>query len=162
MCGICGVIDLAQTRPVAADRIRATNGALLAATVLEHVKDAERLLKDLRAKLAPQATVIVSLPSVAHWPIRLTLLLGRFDYADFGVMDRTHLHFYAARTGRALLESCGYRVEALYVAGRGLRNLLNVVARRTGQPPRDIFQEDFYDEEIAAFVERFFGRTPGS
>ncbi len=28
MCGICGVIDLAQTRPVAADRIRAMNGVL--------------------------------------------------------------------------------------------------------------------------------------
>lgn len=42
--------------------------------------------------------------------IRLGLLLGRFDYAPRGILDATHLRFFTRRTGRALLESNGYRV----------------------------------------------------
>ncbi|MBN2471810.1 MAG: hypothetical protein JXN59_13900, partial [Anaerolineae bacterium] len=58
---------------------------------------------------------------------------GHFDYVDYGVMDRTHCRLYTAQTGRALLESQGYPVEALHIAGSGLQNMLNAAARRRGR-----------------------------
>lgn len=107
---------------------------LFAAAVLEHLKDAPGLLRAVRQLLKPNARVIVSLPNIAHWSVRLALLRGRFDYTDYGIMDRTHLHFYTARTGRALLEDNGYAVESFHVAGSGLQNVLNTWSRRRKRP----------------------------
>ncbi|MBL8145881.1 MAG: methyltransferase domain-containing protein [Anaerolineae bacterium] len=107
---------------------------LFAAAVLEHLKDAPGLLHAVRPLLKTDARVIVSLPNVAHWSVRWALLRGRFNYTDYGIMDRTHLHFYTARTGHALLEGNGYHVEAFHIAGSGLQNALNARARRRGRP----------------------------
>jgi methionine biosynthesis protein MetW len=104
---------------------------LLAAAVLEHLKYPQRLLRDAKALLKPGARVIVSLPNIAHWGVRLR---GVFDYADYGIMDRTHLHFYTVSTGHALLAEQGYAVEQLLIAGSGLQNVLNGIARRTNRP----------------------------
>jgi methionine biosynthesis protein MetW len=118
-------------RPAAAS---APYDVLLAAAVLEHLKYPERLLRDARALLKPGARVIVSLPNVAHWSIRLRLLRGKFDYEDYGVMDRTHLRLYTDKTGRELLEGQNYPVEQVAIAGSGLQNGLNNLARRLGRP----------------------------
>jgi methionine biosynthesis protein MetW len=107
---------------------------LLAAAVLEHLKYPERLLRAARPLLAPDARLIVSLPNVAHWGVRLRLVLGRFDYEDYGIMDRTHLRMYTLKAGRALLEDQGFVVDEFYIAGSGLQNGLNTLARRSGRP----------------------------
>ncbi len=94
--------------------IRKLNGKrfdrVLLLDVLEHLPRPERLLKDCRQVLAPQGTVVISVPNIANIAIRLMLLLGRFDYADRGILDRTHLRFYTRRTARVLLGDSGYRV----------------------------------------------------
>ncbi len=112
-----------------------TYDVLLAAAVLEHLKYPEHLLQTAKDLLRPGATVIVSLPNIAHWSFRLKLLLGQFDYVDYGVMDRTHTRLYTVKTGRALLEEQGYRVIHLHIAGSGLQNALNARARREERPP---------------------------
>jgi SAM-dependent methyltransferase len=112
---------------------------LFAAAVLEHLKDAPGLLRAVSPLLASNARVIVSLPNIVHWSVRLAMLRGRFDYTSYGIMDRTHLHFYTARTGRGLLEENGYAIESFHIAGSGLQNTLNALARRRHRPlPRPI------------------------
>lgn len=98
---------------------------LFAAAILEHLKQAETILKDTHKLLKPNATVIVSLPNIAHWGMRLRLLLGQFDYQDYGIMDKTHVHLYTLKTGRELLEQNGYVVEQVHIAGSGLQNILS-------------------------------------
>jgi 2-polyprenyl-3-methyl-5-hydroxy-6-metoxy-1,4-benzoquinol methylase len=83
---------------------------ILLLDVLEHLIHPERLLADVRARLAPDGVAIVSLPNVANVAVRLALLAGRFPYADRGILDRTHLRFYTRTTARALLEGCGFEV----------------------------------------------------
>lgn len=84
--------------------------------------------------------MIASLPNIAYWQYRLRLLLGQFDYVDYGVMDRTHLHLYTVKTGRALLEAQGYPVEALHIFGSGLQIALNKIARHQGRSlPRPVW-----------------------
>lgn len=120
-------------------RASAPYDVLFAAAVLEHLKDAPGLLRSVRPLLTDDARMIMSLPNIAHWGVRLGLLGGRFDYTEYGIMDRTHLHFYTARTGRALLEENGYAVESFHIAGSGLQNALNGLARRMNRPlPRPI------------------------
>lgn len=53
---------------------------------------------------------MVSTPNIANWSMRLLHLAGRWQYADRGIMDRTHLRFFTHRTVRDLLEEGGFRV----------------------------------------------------
>ncbi|MEZ4671221.1 MAG: class I SAM-dependent methyltransferase [Anaerolineae bacterium] len=127
---------------------------LLAAAVLEHLKFPQRLLEQAHSLLKPGARLIVSLPNIAHWGVRLRLLGGHFDYQDYGIMDRTHLHFYALETGRALVESAGYQVEAVHIAGSGVQNALNALTRRMGRPPAPLVLPNLLAYELI-YVARF-------
>lgn len=94
--------------------------------VLEHLNQPERVLRDVIPLLRPSGgTVIVSVPNIANISVRLSLLFGRFEYADRGIMDRTHVRFYTRKTARQLLESNGYRIVSEYYSiiplDRGLR-----------------------------------------
>lgn len=71
--------------------------------ILEHLEDPLRVLLELNRHLSPEGTVIVSVPNVAHLWIRLQLLLGRFEYTDRGILDRTHLRFFTLASFRRLL-----------------------------------------------------------
>ncbi len=126
-------LDLPDVLEVA--RASAPYDVLLAAAVFEHIQYPGRILQQAHTLLKQNARVIVSLPNIAHWQFRLRLLLGRFDYEDYGVMDRTHLHLYTVKTGRELIEAQGYTVEQLHIVGSALQNLLNSLARRRSQPP---------------------------
>ncbi len=133
-------LDMPDALQVAAPS--APYDVLLAAAVLEHLKYPERLLRDAQPLLKPGARVLVSLPNVAHWSIRLRLLRGHFDYEDYGIMDRTHLRMYTVKTGLALLRDQGFTVERVLVSGSLVQNILNALARRTkAAPPRPVLPE---------------------
>lgn len=105
--------------------------------VLEHLNQPERVLRDVIPLLRPSGgSVIVSVPNIANISVRLSLLFGRFEYADRGIMDRTHVRFYTRKTARELLESNGYRVVGEYYSiiplDRGLRVKPRGFIDRTG------------------------------
>lgn len=78
--------------------------------VLEHLRDPHAVLSAARAWLRPGGRVLCSLPNVAHWRVRLALARGRFDYADNGLMDRTHLRWFTRSSARELMTCAGYAV----------------------------------------------------
>jgi 2-polyprenyl-3-methyl-5-hydroxy-6-metoxy-1,4-benzoquinol methylase len=78
--------------------------------VLEHLADPSTVLRTLVGSLARGGDVLVSVPNVAHLWVRLSLLAGRFDYADRGILDRTHLRFFTRRTLDDLLAAAGLDV----------------------------------------------------
>ena len=48
-----------------------------------------------------------------HYRVSLPLLfLGRFRYADAGVLDRTHLRFFTGESARQLLAGTGFELRA--------------------------------------------------
>ena len=79
--------------------------------VLEHLRDPLAQLRTLLTRVKPGASVVISLPNVANWTVRLSILAGRFTYRDRGLLDRTHLRFFTLRTARALIEESGCRIE---------------------------------------------------
>ena len=85
--------------------------AIVYADVLEHLVDPLRVLSELDRHLAPEGFVIASVPNIAHLYIRLLLLCGRFDYIDRGILDRSHLRFFTARSLRAFIADAGLVVE---------------------------------------------------
>ena len=80
------------------------------ADVLEHVARPEDVLMRARGWLRDGGRLFVSLPNVANVTVRGALLLGRFSYADRGILDRTHLRFYTRKTARRLIEDAGFVV----------------------------------------------------
>lgn len=80
---------------------------IIFADVLEHVAWPVGILEKFNARLKPGGTVIVSLPNVGLWSVRLGLLFGRFHYAESGVLDRTHLRFFTRSSAVELLRAAG-------------------------------------------------------
>jgi len=76
------------------------------ADVLEHLRDPAAVLR--QAAVAP--LVVVSLPNIAHWTARRAVLRGRFPREDFGLFDRTHLHFFTRETARDLAREAGFEL----------------------------------------------------
>jgi 2-polyprenyl-3-methyl-5-hydroxy-6-metoxy-1,4-benzoquinol methylase len=95
------------------DRSRLPRGFdfVLLGDVLEHLRDPLDTLAFSRDLLAPGGVVIASIPNVAAWPVRLGLLRGKFEYADHGILDRTHLRFFTRDTANALVRDAGFSVE---------------------------------------------------
>lgn len=82
---------------------------ILFADVLEHLRDPVTVFKRAISVLKPSGEVLISLPNVANFTVRIALLLGRFDYANRGILDRTHLRFFTLRTAKKLLADCSFR-----------------------------------------------------
>jgi hypothetical protein len=62
--------------------------------------------------------LIASIPNVQHFRVVLPLLFrGRWRYADFGLMDRTHLRFFTKGSAVELMEHAGLRVDAVRASG---------------------------------------------
>jgi 2-polyprenyl-3-methyl-5-hydroxy-6-metoxy-1,4-benzoquinol methylase len=82
---------------------------LLLIDVLEHLVDPKAALRRLLPFVRPSGRVVVALPNVAHWSVRLRLLFGRFEYEESGILDRTHLRWYTLATARMMLEEAGLK-----------------------------------------------------
>lgn len=79
--------------------------------VLEHLTDPEALLRAVRAHLAPGGIILASIPNLRHWEVLRDLVLkGNFDYADSGILDRTHLRFFTLKSIHKLFAATGYRL----------------------------------------------------
>lgn len=89
------------------------------ADVLEHLIDPWEVLRRTRNVLAQGGFVVASIPNVAYYKMRKELLLGRFDYSDYGILDDTHLRFFTAKSARALFTESGYDVESFRRTFRG-------------------------------------------
>lgn len=77
---------------------------------LEHLRNPERLLADCHDVLAPRGRVIASVPNAVNITVRLPFLLGRFEYADRGILDWCHLRMFTRSSVRRLLGKHGYRI----------------------------------------------------
>lgn len=107
VCDHVWVGDLAQ---LDVDQLPRSYQLLLFADTLEHLPDPPAVLRRLKTRLDPAGTLVVSLPNVANWAIRLGLLAGRFRYTDRGILDRTHLRFYTQKTAVQMLAEGGFEV----------------------------------------------------
>ena len=105
------VADLAEAAP----KLSGPFDVIIYGDVLEHLADPLSTLLAVNQSLAPGGLVVVSVPNVAHLWVRLSLLAGRFEYTDRGILDRTHLRFFTRRTLLVLLAQAGLAVDALHL-----------------------------------------------
>ena len=87
--------------------------AILFGDVLEHLPDPAETLRRCTPLLAPGGLVAISLPCGTHGSIRAMLLDGRWDYADYGLLDRTHLRFFSRAGVQELFAAAGMQVSRM-------------------------------------------------
>jgi 2-polyprenyl-3-methyl-5-hydroxy-6-metoxy-1,4-benzoquinol methylase len=87
---------------------------LLMLDVIEHLKDPERFLEDLRKQFAHEPKkLILTTPNIAFVIQRLMLLAGQFNYGKAGILDRTHARLFTFRSIRYLLRDAGFQVKEI-------------------------------------------------
>jgi 2-polyprenyl-3-methyl-5-hydroxy-6-metoxy-1,4-benzoquinol methylase len=89
----------------------------IAADVVEHVRNADQLLRQMAEHLRPGGRLLLSVPNFGHWYPRLRTVLGIFDYDQRGILDQTHVHFYTRRSLVKAVRKAGYELQTFRVTG---------------------------------------------
>ena len=88
--------------------------------LIEHLRDPEGFMVSLRHRAerpypptGEPFKVVLSTPNVAFVAVRLNLLMGRFPYAERGILDITHSRLFTRASLATLLRDCGYRIDRI-------------------------------------------------
>jgi methionine biosynthesis protein MetW len=92
------------------------------ADVLEHLADPAAGLARAAGFCRPGGAILVSVPNVAHWQARLTLLRGRWPQTDSGTFDAGHLRWFTRDALAALLAGARLDDIELHAIVPALRN----------------------------------------
>jgi O-antigen biosynthesis protein len=123
---------------------------IIFADVLEHMVDPWEAVRRAKAMLAADGCIVASVPNVRHSTVLASVWNGRWDYADCGLLDRTHLRFFARANAIELFQQAGMTVEVvrrnvdevpwtMTLAGRPIRRfLMGKVAARRWPGPLDL------------------------
>ena len=103
--------------------------------VIEHMPDHDAFLEDIKQKMAPGAHLVGSVPNVRYLPnLKQLLVRKEWRYADWGVLDRTHLRFFTRQSWEQTLREHGFVIEA--IAGIKRRRSGRDVVAPPGQQSR--------------------------
>ena len=102
---------------------------VFASAVIEHLIDPEATLQLIKLVLKPKGRLIITTSNIAHWRMRLALLLGNFDYTDYGALDRTHLKFYTYYTFQRLIQAAGFKLKTIAIDPAGGLKYFNWLAK---------------------------------
>jgi 2-polyprenyl-3-methyl-5-hydroxy-6-metoxy-1,4-benzoquinol methylase len=78
--------------------------------ILEHLKRPDVFLSNVYEYLNNDGKVLLSVPNIANWFIRLRLLFGNFDYYDSGILDKSHLRFFTFSSIYKLIYNANYKI----------------------------------------------------
>jgi len=83
---------------------------VLAADVLEHLYNPWEVLKTMKGLLTDDGCIIVSLPHIGHNAVLAGIMEGRFDYKEWGLLDKTHIRFFGMRNIKQLFDTADLRI----------------------------------------------------
>jgi glycosyltransferase involved in cell wall biosynthesis len=104
------VIGSAENLNIAAEIGENIADCLVYGDVLEHMVDPWAVLGNHLKWLKADGQVLACIPNVQHWSLILRLLRGNWAYEDEGLLDRTHLRFFALDTIRQLFTDVGLQI----------------------------------------------------
>lgn len=82
---------------------------IIFADVLEHLVDPWKIVEKMKSLLKPGGYFVASLSNIMHYSVLKDLLMnGSWNYADAGILDRTHMRFFTYESIREMFLSRGY------------------------------------------------------
>ena len=88
--------------------------------VLEHLRDPEGTLTYCKGFLNEGGSILASIPNVMHVSVVRDLINGNFTYADQGLLDRTHIHFFTYKEILRMLMRTGLEAVDIRMAINGV------------------------------------------
>ncbi len=76
--------------------------------VLEHLKRPDRVLDALHGVCTHDARAVMCMPNMSHASVLERFVFGVVMYDDAGLLDRTHLRMFSARSVYKMLLDCGW------------------------------------------------------
>lgn len=96
--------------------------------ILEHLIDPWAMLNKINSMLKKGGALICCIPNIRYWQIITDLLMGgKWEYADAGILDATHLRFFTKRSFIKMLDEANYRVTWLHMSISGKKMIANKV-----------------------------------
>jgi len=83
---------------------------IIYADVLEHLKNPENVLIKHREKLNDNGYIIASIPNIQYIRPVLSILFDKLEYAEAGILDRTHLRFFTLHTIKKMFADTGFEI----------------------------------------------------
>ncbi len=90
---------------------------ILFADVLEHLKEPLAVLKKFKKYLKDEGYIVVSLPNISNWRLRIKFLFGKFEYQDTGLLDNGHIRFFNEKIAINFLNSAGFEIIKFDITG---------------------------------------------
>jgi GT2 family glycosyltransferase/2-polyprenyl-3-methyl-5-hydroxy-6-metoxy-1,4-benzoquinol methylase len=84
---------------------------IVCADVLEHLRQAARVLRACRDLLAPDGVLLLSIPNASYCGLVAELMAGEFRYREEGLLDATHVRFFTRATLLRFLADNGWLAE---------------------------------------------------
>ena len=125
---------------------------IVMADIIEHLLYPEETLVRIKKLLKPSGQIIFSIPNMANGLVRIELLKGRFEYTDWGLLDKTHLHYYDKIEIYQLFERAGYKIEKTDCTMRDIpKNILKKELGNIGLEYTEKFDKYIYSPESVIF-----------
>jgi glycosyltransferase involved in cell wall biosynthesis len=83
---------------------------ILLLDVIEHSVNPEALMTGLQDSVSDEARIIITTPNIAFLPMRLSLLLGFFNYGEKGILDKDHKRLFTSATLKKILGQSNLKV----------------------------------------------------
>jgi len=99
----CWVFDIEEDFPD--DLANQIFDVLIFSHVLEHLRDPSQVLARFTKLLRNGGQMLIAVPNVLSWRMRVQFLLGNFEYEKTGALDETHLRFFTYFTADRYLLS---------------------------------------------------------
>lgn len=77
---------------------------------LEHLANPDLFFDNVLSVLPVNTQFIISLPNIANFSILLRLFEDQFDYAESGLLDKTHVHFFTVKSFLSFLSKRPFEI----------------------------------------------------
>ncbi|MHB1011316.1 MAG: methyltransferase domain-containing protein [Desulfobacteria bacterium] len=86
---------------------------IVLADVLEHLRDPLSTMIKLHRYLSDSGTIVASIPNVRFFEVIRRLAEGRWEYQEFGILDKTHLRFFTKKEIEVLFSQAGLELTGI-------------------------------------------------
>jgi glycosyltransferase involved in cell wall biosynthesis len=103
---------------------RSQYDCVLMLDVLEHLKRPEEGVRKIAEILKPGGTLYASTGNIAFLVMRLSLILGQFNYGKRGILDLTHTRLFTIYSFKKLLTNGGFVIKEVHGFGPPIRDMV--------------------------------------
>lgn len=83
--------------------------------ILEHLNNPYKFIMDLSRYIKPNGYFIASFPNILYFEIIKELIEGNWEYKDYGILDKDHLHFFNLRDIEELFKFAGLNIQSVHI-----------------------------------------------